>query len=518
MSKSASLLCLAALLFAIGKVEAQANFSKTYLPSGYDWSFGTNLQRFNDNYLFTLSEYPTSNQEYSKVRYLTVDEYGNVLNDRLLIDFESHIYPVNGTGTQVAPGKIHSLLFNRVSGLPQSFGLVTLNLTTDIVEYKDYGHVSTLAGYSLVKGRGDSLIIYADEVGGDDTSRWVNSLTFIDTETGADTTISYKGSYHRPQPGEIKTLPNGDILMAFGATDYSLPTPQGRGFLQKLSADGRVLWKKDVYPGDKTLFAPTLLPLPNGDIAYGWTKDSFSTSHPPAYYSPRPAAVFFLDSLGEFKSRTMLGPIFSQLYNLELLANGDILGMGQQGMYLNGSAGDVGWVFRLSPTGEKLWERLIAYPNTGRAPSLEFQDAVETPSGDILLAGMRNLEDDKFGSWLLKLSADGCYDPDDCEGIKDTIFIYEEVVATESPEEVTIGLEIFPNPTSGSFMVRLPAGYALMENATWSLNDVNGRTAHRQRYVPGAQVAPPAGLAAGMYVVRIETPRGVAQGKVMIRR
>ena len=517
MFKSASLLYLILLTTTSSIVEAQSNFSKTYLASGYDWSIGTNINHFNNNYLLTLSEYPTSNQEYNKVRHLMIDESGNIINDWLLDGFNSHTYPVKSNGNQLSPDKIYSILFNQVQGQAQSFGLATLDLMNDTIKYKDYAYTSSIAPYSIISGQGDSLILYADEVEGDDTSKWVTSLTFYDTGTGADTTISYKGNYHRPQPGEVKTLPNGDILMAFGAIDYSLPLPNERGFLQKISADGRLLWKKAIYPGLRWDFKPTLLPLPNGDIAYGWTKDSFSTSHPPAYYVQRPVAVFFLDSMGEFKSRAMLGPIFGKLNNLELLANGDVLGMGWKGMAIEGRAGNVGWVFRLSPTGEKIWERLIAYPTTESAPNLKFYDAVESQNGDILLAGSRNLEDRKLGSWLLKISPDGCYDPDDCGGVKDTIFIYEDVVSTNTPEKTEIGLEIYPNPTSGSFTVRLPAVHETFGRKTLSIFDVGGREVHRQPYTTAEDVVLAKRLPPGVYLVKMETLLGTARGKVVIR-
>lgn len=293
----------------------------------------------------------------------------------------------------------------------------------DTVGLKEYAHITTLAGYSMAEGQGDTLIMFADEVNGADTSKWVASLTFYDTGTGADTTISYQGDSQYPQPGEIKTLPNGDILMAFGAcVTTEPPRCQEQGILQKISASGRLLWTKSIYPGENPDFRPTILPLPNGDIAYGWTKDSFSSSRPPRFYDRNPVAVFFLDSLGEVKSRTMLGPIYAQLNNLELLANGDILGMGWKGMIIEGLSGRTGWVFRLRPDGELLWERRIAYPNITDQPYLEFYDAVAPPNGDLLLAGVRDLDEDKFGSWLVKLGADGCYDPDDCGGVQDTIF------------------------------------------------------------------------------------------------
>jgi hypothetical protein len=481
-----------------------------------NWSISNNLQAYQDGFLLTLEEYPTGDAS-NFLRHLKIDISGNILSDYPIDVFDFHTFSAGGNVTIIEEDLIHTAVIPKRPDLPQAFGLLSVDVGLDSAKLKEYTHSSTLAAYSLIKGRGDSLILYADEVEGDDTSKWVTSLTFYDTGTGADTTISYKGNYHRPQPGEVKTLPNGDILMAFGAIDYSLPLPNERGFLQKISADGRLLWKKAIYPGLRWDFKPTLLPLPNGDIAYGWTKDSFSTSHPPAYYVQRPVAVFFLDSMGEFKSRAMLGPIFGKLNNLELLANGDVLGMGWKGMAIEGRAGNVGWVFRLSPTGEKIWERLIAYPTTESAPNLKFYDAVESQNGDILLAGSRNLEDRKLGSWLLKISPDGCYDPDDCGGVKDTIFIYEDVVSTNTPEKTEIGLEIYPNPTSGSFTVRLPAVHETFGRKTLSIFDVGGREVHRQPYTTAEDVVLAKRLPPGVYLVKMETPLGTARGKVVIR-
>jgi hypothetical protein len=173
-------------------------------------------------------------------------------------------------------------------------------------------------------------------------------------------------------------------------------------------------------------------------------------------------------------------------------------------------------VFRLRPDGELLWERRIAYPNVTMQPYLEFYDAVETPTGDLLLAGVRDLDEDKFGSWLVKLGADGCYDPTDCGGVQDTIFIYEEVVAASTPEEVKAGLEIFPNPNNGAFSVRLPAAYGRRGNNTLWVYDLRGREVYRQGFEGTAHSVTTSRLVAGVYWVSVETSEGLARGKVVV--
>ena len=75
----------------------------------------------------------------------------------------------------------------------------------------------------------------------------------------------------------------------------------------------------------------------------------------------------------------MLGPINATLNNMELMANGDILGMGRKLIIIDGEFGEVGWVFRLRPDGEIVWERLIAYPNVTTAPYLEFTTRWKPP-------------------------------------------------------------------------------------------------------------------------------------------
>ena len=520
MIKPSSLLFLMVILITSGSLGAQANFSKTYLAPGLDWSITSNLKPYQNGFLLTLEEYSPVGVDHTFLRHLKIDGFGNILEDRAIGEFDFHLFTTEQNVTSIESNFIHTLVIPKKTNQPQSFGLLSLDLTTDTVTLKEYTHTSTLAGYALAKGQGDTLIMFADEVNGDDTSKWVASLTFYDTGTGVDTTISYVGSYGRPQPGEIKTLPNGDILMAFGARDYSSPPPgatsEERGILQKINANGRLLWTKAIYPGETFDFKPTILPLANGDIAYGWTKDSFSSSRPPRYYTQNPVAIFILDSMGEFKSRTMLGPIYGQLNNLERLPNGDILGMGWKGMVVEGLAGRTGWVFRLRPDGELLWERRIAYPNITTQPYLEFYDAVETPNGDLLLAGVRDLDEDKFGSWLVKLGADGCYDPAVCGGIQDTIFIYEEVVATSSLEEAEADLEIFPNPNNGTFTVRLPAAYGLQDNNILRVYDLRGREVYRQKITGTTYSVPATGLVAGVYWVRVETPAGVVRGKVVV--
>jgi hypothetical protein len=84
------------------------------------------------------------------------------------------------------------------------------------------------------------------------------------------------------------------------------------------------------------------------------------------------------------------------------LANGDVLIVGAT--LPPGETRSDAWVVRLDPTGAILWQKVLGTPGED-----ELHTAIETSSGDLLLAGQGGVERkiDGYQGWVVSMDADG---------------------------------------------------------------------------------------------------------------
>lgn len=300
---------------------------------------------------------------------------------------------------------------------------------------------------------------------------------------------------------DIEFFDNGDFLVAAEAclagnvTDCASGDHPAR--IMKFTANGDHLWTRTYKRIDSSSgVVPQTSLLPNGDIAFAWTRDTtifIVREHPPI--------IYILDSLGQMKDSMAFRGNQRRLYRLRTAANGDLLGVGQSWSEL----GYTGWAVRVTPAAELVWERYIE-DNRGQENFVsDLTEVRETPDGYVQLLGTRTIREDPpddtaapFAPWLVQLTADGCFTPG-CTN--DTINLVDSSVSVTYVPEAE-GLTLAPNPVVNVTRLTLPPTFT-NRPLSYQLLSLDGREVGRSTFVGPATSINLAGLPAGTYLLRV---------------
>jgi hypothetical protein len=137
-----------------------------------------------------------------------------------------------------------------------------------------------------------------------------------------------------------------------------------------------------------------------------------------------------------------------------------------------------GWMARLDEYGRKMWQRVdTAYWSQEFGSQSYLRNVIELPSGSLVACGYSDHYEpnEHRKAWVIKVDANGCMNPLDCETIVGTQ--EEPPVVAEPP----LRMHVFPNPASEVIQVHFdhPAP-ALLQ-----LYDVNGRLLRQEQTVFG---------------------------------
>jgi len=172
-----------------------------------------------------------------------------------------------------------------------------------------------------------------------------------------------------------------------------------------------------------------------------------------------------------------------------------------------------GWMVRLDEYGEKKWQRVdTAYWSQESGSRSYLRSVIELPSGSLVACGYSELifpsGEEHTKAWVIKVDANGCMDPLDCETIVSTKD--QPSVAIEPP----LSMHVFPNPVSEVVQVHFdqPAP-ALLQ-----LYDVNGRLLRQEQTAFGtlSHRMDVRGLPNGMYWLKAQSKERVKTVKVLI--
>ena len=171
-----------------------------------------------------------------------------------------------------------------------------------------------------------------------------------------------------------------------------------------------------------------------------------------------------------------------------------------------------GWMVRLDEYGQKMWQRVdTAYWSQESGSRSYLRSVIELPSGSLVACGYSEHYDPptiRNKAWVVKVDANGCMDPLDCETIVSTDD--QPPAASELP----LSMHVFPNPASEVIQVHFdqPAP-ALLQ-----LYDVNGRLVRQERTSFGtlSHRMEVRGLPNGMYWLKAQSDKRVRSVKVVI--
>lgn len=290
--------------------------------------------------------------------------------------------------------------------------IFTLNNNGDSIQSLPLEQVKAIASTGLQKINTDYYLLYSY---GEQWSHAVLQQVFANGTLGWSKTFAPTNYTSGVSLGKMHD--DGFVLSLFVQNTNDLS--EIRTNIIRTNAVGDTLWSKWLPATVDLDYVP--LPLiavqANHNIAAVWAVDTFLYVPGEGLYNRYPPTVFCLSRNGDLLWKHVFVTIgWKTITSLRPAANGDIIGCG----FYDGDGS--GFMFRLSPTGELLWEHKYYNPiNTTNA--FMFFDLVETHQGGIAATGIvftdigQPLGDPDVG--LLLVDANGCISGS-CE---DTIYL-----------------------------------------------------------------------------------------------
>ena len=228
----------------------------------------------------------------------------------------------------------------------------------------------------------------------------------------------------------LAKLTSGEYVIGCEKSNHPLVDEDFKGqcYILGLDSLGTLLWQyySPVWLPDWRLVdgANAMVATADGGlvVASGRGEEVYVNPNSGSIYW-KSAYVFKLDSgrNKEWEIELTEPGYYSSPFNFlsKMIAAEDGSGFLVTGVYtelLSNNTGDEnGWLFKISPEGEKLWSRKLRYLTVGHFNDRhELYDLAETPDGGFLLAGQ--VKDDSLyehyqQAWLIKVDEHGCLVP-----------------------------------------------------------------------------------------------------------
>ncbi len=192
-----------------------------------------------------------------------------------------------------------------------------------------------------------------------------------------------------------------------------------------------------------------------------------------------PKIIMIDDNGGLIFNKTYSGIINTDNYIARRVSDGGIIAVG-----INTTTVNAGYIMKTDSLGNMLWAKEYDF-----GPSSDFfLDFIETSDGGLLVAGACNAVLSGQDAWAVKLDANGCLDPQDCEvGVRDMPL----------PDAVTI----YPNPAQDWLKIDIEQNG---KPYTAQLLDATGRLIQNEQFSGiGTHTLNLSGLAKGIYYCRV---------------
>jgi len=202
------------------------------------------------------------------------------------------------------------------------------------------------------------------------------------------------------------------------------------------------------------------------------------------------------------------------------LKNGDALMIGQRFTSKDPKVtrGLAGWIARLNPDGNIIWQRIIVDTLNSSYQGNNFRDGMELADGDLLLSGECSNKKPKTydDAWLLRLDSMGCFTP----GCKDElIMLGNQTVSTTEPKQREVFFSVQKNPVQEELIVNF---YQKLHRSRTELilMDMSGKVVEHYQVTDGTSQASfrTGHLASGNYVLTLRTPELNLQTQLIVKQ
>lgn len=376
--------------------------------------------------------------------------------------------------------------------------------------------------FGIVKYLGNIVLSNMTRVGEEDQG-WI---LFLDEEMQP----SHEVFYH--EDGPYNTVIERDLLPTQDGHLLATTADGYIGFLEglvtKLDSLGQVVWQTRLPVTGETAKPIHAVELQNGDYAVSWTKDNNDLQW--VRYAP---IIYGLNPQGDTiwsQVLNSLAPDARFLENLFLAGNGDIIGTGYAFPWRWAEGNPYcGWIFRLSPTGQPIWDRIIC---DARSP-LELSwiaHGAELPNKDLVFSGVYydtfpNYEPfvNDINIWLLRVDSNGCLIPGcaDIQVVTDSGTV-NVTALKEQPALLQGPFLLFPNPARDQVSLKVADADTRSGPLHFVLMNALGQPVLERRWphFPGGhqERLDISGLPPGWYAWTIRSEdRPVQSGKLIIQ-
>ncbi len=243
-----------------------------------------------------------------------------------------------------------------------------------------------------------------------------------------------------------------------------------QAWITKIDPAGEILWTKNYgeTAGNQNV-EPYLSLLSEDRMALSWTRDTGDLT-----LQESPPIIYILDREGEKLDSIAFHGNWRTLSRIQTAANGDIIGAG----YAWTDIGYCGWMIRVTPEAELVWERYIQDNRLADDVYTELRDVAECSDGSVAAGGLWTCRDaprdggNTLRSWVVKLDADGCLEPG-CTS--DTIHLMKPVAIEEVERRPVAEINISPNPVNDVLHLELAQVDLAVSQLKYTIANSDGR-------------------------------------------
>ncbi len=355
--------------------------------------------------------------------------------------------------------------------------VLKINSEGDSLWLKHYGTPSKEDLISDATSTPDGYLLLLGEIGTFNVlDSWDLCLSKIDQEGNLIWQKKYGGEGF--EAGNHVSIDYDGGYFISGRSSSFNPGGRNRGYVVKTDRDGNELWSKSYDFCDEQLTGAQMYALQHeAGYLMSCGLDSTYAADTAIYMSSGMMYVRRMDLAG---NRIWDYPFEALNYITRAgrpipMKDGSVwvIGINNTPLEEGDDFSTTGWIAKLSPDGELLWERQYLPKNKGLIQRLT--DLVETFDGGVALTGKYEYRANgtRYNDiWLLKLDQDGCIEA----GCDEPYLILEDtVVGIEEVESGEVFFEVYPNPNNGQANFQIQKELLLNGKVQIQILDINGR-------------------------------------------
>ena len=500
------------LLGAMNKIQAQNTFSKIIDIDTTIVESNTGIGITANEHAMTIVTGDFCEDNVTCNTFLSIDYEQNVLWRKKYDSYPNNSNVVLGSLTQTIAGN-YAINFGFING-GIDCGVLQLSTLGDSLSWHQFCEDAYGIGWHGLRQLPDSSFLSLYGIG-DPTMPETTQIFFANIDNSG--TIISQTAMQYDINGNVlayDTCSNG-YFMAEKVWDNFVMT-EIHATIRRTNLLGVPIWTQVLNDIKQEQDANLLLiAMKNGNVAVAWDKDTIIES---TNFYPNTRSILCLDgNNGNILWRVyFLEPYSKEIHTIRVAQNGDIIGCG----YYEPSTGPTyaaGWMFRISPQGQLLWEH-IYYNSANTAENWYLFDLTETPDGHIAATGsvlhQNNQNQLEIDAWLLKVDADGC--------LQSNCAPYDLPVSIDKNQPIISphpAVNISPNPATNEITISYPPDFR-NQTIAFSLYDMYGRLQISTNLAPwqNSQLLDISALPAGFYMYSLSDKRQIIQAGKIIKQ